>query len=392
MKKHYYCFILLLFISSSLFGQVYQIGHTTITFVDASRNNRSIPTEIYYPEDSNGDNVAMTTQNTLQFPSLVFGHGFVMTWDAYQNFWSTLVPNGYIMAFPKTEGSLSPSHLEFAKDLAFVVNQMNSLGSQSTSLFFNRVSSFNAVMGHSMGGGASFLAVPLNSNIKTLVNFAPAETNPSAIGAATSVTIPTLVFSGANDCVTPPSTNQLPMYNALTSLCKTYISIIGGNHCQMAQSNAFCNFGEATCSPSATITRAVQHAKIFSYLLPWLDYQLKGICTQGTLFDTQITSDASITFLKNCIQCSPLELDENFNFESNEIIVFPNPANDFLEIKGFELKEYEVKLFDVNSKIVFTSKFTEKLKIDISKFSSGVYYYEINDRSNKKEKGKFIKK
>lgn len=392
MKKHYYCFILLLFISYSLFGQVYQIGHTTITFVDASRNNRNIPTEIYYPADSNGDNVAMTTQNTLQFPNLVFGHGFVMTWDAYQNFWSTLVPNGYIMAFPKTEGSLSPSHLEFARDLAFVVNQMNLLGSQSTSLFFNRVSSFNAVMGHSMGGGASFLAVPLNLNIKTLVNFAPAETTPSAIGAATSVTIPTLVFAGANDCVTPPSTNQLPMYNAVTSLCKTYISIIGGNHCQMAQSNAFCNFGEATCSPSATITRAVQHAKIFSYLLPWLDYQLKGNCTQGTLFDTQITSDASITYLKNCIQCSPLELDENFKFESNEIIVFPNPANDFLEIKGFELKEYEVKLFDVNSKIVFTSKFTEKLKIDVSKFSSGVYYYEINDSSNKKEKGKFIKK
>lgn len=392
MKKSYYCFIFLLFIYSTLFCQVYQIGHTTITFVDVSRNNRNIPTEIYYPADSNGDNVAMTTQNTLQFPSLVFGHGFVMTWDAYQNFWSSLVPNGYIMAFPKTEGSLSPSHLEFGKDLAFVINAINSLGSQSSSLFYNRVSSFNAVMGHSMGGGASFLAVPLNLNIKTIVNFAPAETNPSAISAASSVSIPTLIFSGANDCVTPSNTNQLPMYNAVSSLCKTYISIIGGNHCQMAQSNAFCNFGEATCSPSATITRSVQHAKIFGYLLPWLDYQLKGICTQGTLFDTQIAIDTSIIYLKNCIQCSPLELDENFKFESNEIIVFPNPAKDFIEIKGLELKVYDVKLFDVNSKIVFKSKFTEKLKLDVSGFTSGVYYYVINDGSDKKEKGKFIKK
>jgi len=390
MKKYLHFTIGLLFFSASLFGQVYQIGHTTITFVDASRNNRSIPTEIYYPADTNGDNVPLTTQNALQFPSLVFGHGFVMTWDAYQNFWSALVPNGYIMAFPKTEGSLSPSHLEFGKDLAFIINELNQLGSQSSSLFYNRVSTFNAVMGHSMGGGASFLAVPLNSNIKTLVNFAPAETNPSAISAAASVTIPTLIFAGANDCVTPPNTNQLPMYNAVSSSCKTYISLIGGNHCQMAQNNILCNFGEATCSPSATISRAVQHAIIFSYLLPWLNYQLKGVCSQGTLFDTQIISDNTITFLKNCIQCSPLESD-NLELDKNKIIVFPNPVNDSLEIKGIALMKYEIRIFDSNSKIVYKGDFKENLKLEVSKFSSGIYYYEIKDEFNKREKGKFIK-
>ena len=134
-------------------AQSYQIGHTTLTFIDATRGNRSVATEIYYPADVAGDNMPLTTQNTFQFPSLVFGHGFVMTWDAYQNFWQALVPNGYIMAFPKTEGSFSPSHLEFGKDLAFVINQINLLGTQSNSLFFNRVSNMNAVMGHSMGGG-----------------------------------------------------------------------------------------------------------------------------------------------------------------------------------------------------------------------------------------------
>ena len=109
-------------------------------------------------------------------------------------------------------------------------------------------------MGHSMGGGASFLAAQLNSNIKTLVNFAPAETNPSAITAAASITIPSLIFAGVNDCVTPQNTNQIPMYNGLGSSCKTLISIIGASHCQMSNSNSLCNFGELTCTPTATIT------------------------------------------------------------------------------------------------------------------------------------------
>ena len=390
MKEFLYSFFICLFSGIIVNAQPYQIGHTTLTFVDASRSNRSIATEIYYPADVAGDNVAVTSQNATQFPSLVFGHGFVMTWDAYQNFWETLVPNGYIMAFPKTEGSFSPSHLEYGKDLAFVINQMNLLGTQSSSIFYNRVSTMNAVMGHSMGGGASFLAVPLNSNIKTIVNFAPAETNPSAISAAASISIPALIFSGGNDCVTPPATNQIPMYSGLTSLCKTYISITGGSHCQMANSNGFCSIGEGTCSPAPTITRSVQHAKLFSYLITWLNYQLKGDCSQGNVFDLQIVSDAAITYQKNCIQCNSLQIGE-VGTELEELFLFPNPVNDFISIKGIFQKDYIIQVFDSNSKLIFNQKFKELLTLDTSVISSGIYFYEISDANNKKSQGKFIK-
>lgn len=371
-------------------SQSFQIGHTTITFIDPSRNNRSIATEIYYPADVAGDNVALTTSNSLKFPSLVFGHGFVMTWDAYQNFWETLVPNGYIIAFPKSEGSFSPSHLEFGRDLAFVINQMNILGTLNTSMFFNRVSPKNAVMGHSMGGGASFLSVPLNPNITTLVNFAAAETTPSAITASTSISIPSLIFAGANDCVAPSTTNQIPLYNGLTSACKTYISLIGASHCQMSNNNALCNFGENTCTPTPTISRSVQHAKMFSYLLLWLNYQLKSYCSQGAIFDSQIISDAEITYQKNCIQCNPF-LSSEFNSLDNEIILFPNPANDFIYIKGIDHKEYLLKIRDTNSKVVLQLKISGSQNIDISKLSSGVWFYEVIDSNQNRSKGKFIK-
>ncbi|WP_395045013.1 T9SS type A sorting domain-containing protein [Flavobacterium sp.] len=390
MKHYTFSIIVCLFLCSVANSQTYQIGHTTVNFIDTSRSNRSIATEIYYPADVAGDNVAITSQNTIQFPSLVFGHGFVMTWDAYQNFWNALVPNGYIIAFPKTEGSFSPSHLEYGKDLAFVINQMNFLGTQLTSIFYNRVSSMNSVMGHSMGGGSSFLSVQLNSNIKTIVNFASAETNPSAIAAAGTVNIPSLIFAGANDCVSPPSANQLSMYNSLVSSCKTYVSIIGASHCQMANSNALCSFGESTCSPTPTITRTAQHAKIFSYLIPWLDYQLKANCSQGNVFDNQITTDSSITFLKNCIQCNNLNSVE-LNNDIDLIVLFPNPSRDFITIKGFSEKEYLLKIFDINSKVILEQSFTEVINIDTSKYSSGVYFYEIIDTNNSIKKGKFIK-
>lgn len=389
MIKIYLILFVILAIPNSN-SQSFQIGHTTITFIDPSRNNRSIATEIYYPADVAGDNVALTTLNSLKFPSLVFGHGFVMTWDAYHNFWEALVPNGYIIAFPKSEGSFSPSHLEFGKDLAFVINQMNILGTLNTSMFFNRVSPKNAVMGHSMGGGASFLSVPLNPNITTLVNFAAAETTPSAITASTSISIPSLIFAGANDCVAPSTTNQIPLYNGLTSACKTYISLIGASHCQMSNNNALCNFGENTCTPTPTISRSVQHAKMFSYLLPWLNYQLKSDCSQGAIFDSQIISDAEITYQKNCIQCNPF-LSSEFNSLDNEIVLFPNPANDFIYIKGIDHKEYLLKIRDTNSKVVLQLKISESQNIDISKLSSGVWFYEVIDSNQNRSIGKFIK-
>ncbi|MFN3969469.1 T9SS type A sorting domain-containing protein [Flavobacterium sp.] len=384
-----WCFVFLIFTAGfAAFAQPFQVGHTTINFTDATRGNRVIATEIYYPADVTGDNVALTSV-AGDFPVLSFGHGFVMTWDAYQNFWSALVPNGYIMAFPKTEGSLSPSHLDFGKDLAFVIDQMNLLNSDNTSVFYNRISVMNSVMGHSMGGGASFLAAQLNSNIKTIVNFAPAETNPSAISSAASLTIPALVFSGVNDCVTPPNVHQIPMYNGLSSTCKTLINIIGGSHCQMSNSNFFCNVGESSCSPQPTISRAVQQTKINTYLLPWLDYQLKGNCSQGSLFDSQITTDNAITFQKNCIQCN--NLDTNTSALANSISVYPNPVNDFVVITGAMDKKYKIVLYDSTAKIILEQSFIHATTINTASLAKGIYFYTISEEGKKTLEGKIIK-
>ena len=96
-----YFWIIICF-SKSILAQ-YQIGHYTKTFHDPVRLDRQIETKIYYPTAIIED-TTLTAQG--QFPVIIFGHGFLMDWNSYQNLWEEFVPNGYIMVFPTTEGDL----------------------------------------------------------------------------------------------------------------------------------------------------------------------------------------------------------------------------------------------------------------------------------------------
>ncbi len=389
-RQFFTIWVFTIFSMFTVWSQPFAIGHTTINFIDSSRGNRSIATEIYYPADSSGDNVPFTTVTSQTFPTLTFGHGFVMTWDAYRNIWEALVPQGYIMAFPKTEGGLSPSHAEFGKDLAFVSAQIFNLGMLQNTIFFGRVSLMNSVMGHSMGGGAAFLAPQYNPNIKTIVTLAAAETNPSAIGAASSLTIPALVIAASNDCVTPPVANQELMYNALLSACKTYVSINGGSHCQMANSNFLCNFGESTCTPPPTITRDQQHVVLEDYLALWLEAQLLSNCVAGSDFNSLITADSRVTFQKNCMQCEPLGTTTIQN--KNKVALLPNPFSSVINIINPDKDALTFNLYDCAGRtIMYIHLNEEEHQIDTTTLSTGMYWYEIQSQNVFSERGKLIK-
>lgn len=297
---------LIIFSSISAFSQSYEIGHTTITFNDPARTGgfgsgggpgRQIQSEIYYPADAAGDNVAAASGD---FPVIVFGHGFVMAWDAYANIWEELVPQGYIMVFPRTEGGFSPSHSEFGMDLALLVTKMQEQNATVASIFETHVAPKTAIMGHSMGGGSSFLAASSNTTIETVIGLAPAETNPSAVTAAAQVTVPALIFSGSGDAVTPPADHHLPIYNATASSCKNFVSITGGAHCYFANANFNCDFGEGSSGGSISISRTEQHQVLFDILTPWLDYKLKGNCQSNAVFNDLLANDSRIVATQDC--------------------------------------------------------------------------------------------
>lgn len=305
MKKTLLLFVLAPFWAFSQF----QIGHTTVTFNDPTRNGgfgsgggpgRQIQTEVYYPTYTAGENTPVAT--FPDFPVIVFGHGFAMGWDAYQNIWEHLVPQGYIMAFVRTEGGLipAPSHGDFGQDLALVSTKMLALDASAGSLFNGKVKQKSVIMGHSMGGGATMLAAANNANIAGIVGLAPAETNPSAIGVCANISVPALIFSGSSDGVTPPAEHHLPIYQGIASNCKSFVSITGGAHCYFANSNFNCDFGESTSSQGISISRAEQQEKTFWFLDPWLQYVLGTDCFALNDFQSSLNTTTGTVNQTTC--------------------------------------------------------------------------------------------
>lgn len=285
----------LVLVPGLLHAQPLPIGSRSVTFYDAARD-RDVPCEVRYPGATAGSNVPLAQGS---FPVLVIGHGFLMSVDAYANLWDHFVPKGYICVLPTTEGGF-PDHGAFGADLAFVAEAMQTAGADASSPFFGGVSPATALMGHSMGGGASFLAAAQSPTVQTLVNFAAAETDPSAITAASSVTMPTLVFAGTDDCVTPVAENQAPMYAACASACKAFVNIIDGRHCFFANSNFACSTGEIICG-GASITRAAQHSVVNDFSGLWLDHFLKGDADAFTAFSDSVAASVRVEADLACI-------------------------------------------------------------------------------------------
>lgn len=310
---------LVLFLAQFCHAQV-SIGHTTLTFNDPTRSGgvgsgggpgRQIQTEIYYPATTAGTSTPVASGT---YPVIVFGHGFAMTWDAYSNIWEHYAPRGYIMAFVRTESSLfpSPSHGDFGLDLKLVAQKMLDLQT-TNALFQNHIYPKVGIMGHSMGGGASFLAANNNTNIHALIGLAPAETNPSAISVAPNVQVPSIVFSGSSDGVTPPAQHHIPMYDGVTSTCKSFVNIIGGAHCYFANTNFNCDFGESTSSTGISISRAEQQNATYSILDPWLDYNLKDICAAYEATQLYLANTPGTSTQTTCPSIPSVDITQNGN-------------------------------------------------------------------------------
>ncbi|MFT6166653.1 MAG: dienelactone hydrolase [Vicingaceae bacterium] len=383
MKLRQFIFISLFIISTNTMAQSFNIGHTTITFHDSSRS-RNIATEIYYPGISTGQNVAVDSGS---FPILVFGHGFLMAWNAYQNFWTELVPKGYVMCFPTTEMSASPNHGAFGLDLKFLAAQMQKENLDSTSLFFNSLALETVLMGHSMGGGASFLAAENNTTITALVNFAAAETTPSAIAAAVNVNVPSLIFSGDDDCVAPTNTNQTLMYDSLSSTCKTHIRIIDGGHCYYANNNFNCNLGESFCNPTLNISRAQQQLVTFDFLNPWLAYSLKGDTSAWIRFNDSLQNSSRINSSQHCNITSVQELHID-----SEIKLYPNPASNQINLVITEEQEGgRLQIYNVLGKKLHEHLIKkDNIQIDVSHLPKGTYLILIS-KEGYRYSTKFIK-
>ncbi len=334
-----------IFISSA---QPHAIGHKQRIFIDAARSNRNIVAEIYYPATTAGENVSVALG---KFPVIAFGHGFIMETSAYDVVWKALVPKGYILIFPTTESSISPSHLDFGKDLSYLIAAIKKEGQQTTSEFYNTIADACATMGHSMGGGAAFLAMSQDTSITAMVTFAAAVTNPSSITVAKNINKPSLIFSASADCVAPTATHQTPMYDSLASKCKTYVSITGGSHCQFANNNVACSLGEVICFPKATVNSGEQQKITFDLMIHWLNFYLKKEVSGATDFQSLITAGKGISSRQNCSLNSNIgtinEMTTGLNYH-------PNPASQ--DVTVFMPTDGQIDVYSSTGQLTFSKR------------------------------------
>ncbi len=399
MKKIILLALVLIFSGYEGSSQITSIGHRTVTFNDAARTGgygsgggagRQIQTEIYYPSSAaiDGDSTAFATG---QYPILIFGHGFVMAWSSYDDVWKDLVPQGYIICFPRTEGGTSPSHTDFGKDLALLQSKMLGLNTTSTSPFFNKMVNKTAIMGHSMGGGSAFLACSGNTAPTTMVTMAAANTNPSSIVAAQQVTIPTLIIAGQNDCVAPPAKHQDSMYLKTAASCKAEITIKGAGHCGFASQNTACYFGQGTCSPQPSITPALQQTTASIYYSRWLKYWLKNDCPSWNSFLDSANNSNAVTKQISCnVTCSATTgIPQNTTIE---VKIAPNPAQDLLHITLNMQENVTIEVYDALGRMVdLLPVHTTESTLNINTYNKGMYFMILKGTEAQTKTIKFIK-
>jgi dienelactone hydrolase len=400
MKKTIFLFAF--YLPVIIFSQSFQVGHASINFKDPSRSGgfliaggiqmpgagRDIGTEIYYPATTAGNNVALAAG---QFPVVVFGHGFVMTYDNYDNIYNQLVAKGFIVALPRTEGGFSPNHLDFSKDIALLADQVKQLNTTSTptgvAIFNGKVKQSAAIGGHSMGAGCSMVGAQNNTTISALFNMATATSNStgiSSLAGASLVTVPVLIFSGEKDCVAD-TTVQNAHYTNLASANKFQVILKTLTHCDFGNgTSSNCTLGQTISGCGNTINNTVAFNRYMNYLVPFLNKTLKDSCAEGQRFMDSINSVSNLRAglkKQGTMVCGPQNISKN---NLNDLVrIYPNPAGEmaFIKVRS-ESQLNDLLITDISGKVMATKRDLilrdEKYELDTKDWVPGVYLIKMN--------------
>ncbi len=86
----------------------------------------------------------------------------------------------------------------------------------------------------------------------------------------------------------------------------------------------------------------------------------------------------------------PAELPQEI--EKSDFSIFPNPANDFIQIDNLEVCEF-VEVYNIAGQLVYSANLVDEstIKIDVSSFANGSYIVKIKDKYNNLSELDFVK-
>jgi hypothetical protein len=133
--------------------------------------------------------------------------------------------------------------------------------------------------------------------------------------------------------------------------------------------NPSCNFVPLTLYPSNGIS---QDSSVIGTVQPY----------NFTLSPVSISSVASP--LTGTLICSSTTAINEINKETNQLIIFPNPATNEFQISNYNFQTGdEVIMVNFLGKILFTKKITSptsNIKLQTSNFSNGIYFLELKTK------------
>ncbi|MFA6035178.1 MAG: hypothetical protein WC889_19940 [Myxococcota bacterium] len=260
---------------------VHGAGYLLLDLVDTGRDNRPLPTLVYYPASAGtvkdpAEN-AGADRSGAPYPLIMFSHGSGAQKEVYLYFYTWLASHGYVVAAMDHTGNVGmaqeqPIYIDMTIrrvfDVKFVMDQLAGLSTGKDGVLAGLVDSSRAGMaGHSYGGsttlalaGAGYgwdfitescndpsfdrYCCPVPQN-RTLLEKALPEGRiraaltlahdgaqsyfgPECAGGA-SLALPVMMFGGTADTICPYLTEAVPCFEKVSS-AKYLLKLTGAGH------------------------------------------------------------------------------------------------------------------------------------------------------------------
>ena len=361
--SRYYAIQLLLIIPFFSFCQTNSdCGGVTISSATAN-GNYNVASYIESDGIRDGDDYDGSTiyypQNTADLlPSIVIIPGFANPQLSIQA-WGPFLASHGIVCMTIGTNSIFDEVMDRKIALQDALISLKDEQARVNSPLFNKLdTNLIALGGWSMGGGGAQLVAVENPNIKAILAFCPwidpAVVSPALLNHNT----PILIFSGQIDLVALPSAHADVQYNYTpNSTKKIKYEVFGGEH--TIANTPLGGFGE-----------------VGRMGLSWLKkFLVNDTCYCPLLMDIPNTASDYQTN----IDCNIINGTVDYN---NHLIIYPNPANNTITLKGTLNKNNNYKIVSVDGKVL-KKEILKTSNINISYLKKGVYFLEYKNQKMK---------
>jgi len=244
------------------------VGRVTFQVVDADRDGRTLPVDVWYPAVDDGtappsaydlvfaqivSDVALDAPPVAPqpFPMLVFSHG--NDGIRFQSYFlcEQLASHGFVVVAPDHVGNTAADALlpnpppfevrDRLLDVSLAIDAMLGRAGDPADAFHGRVDPFRiGVLGHSFGGfttlalASGFADVPADPRVSAILPISPA-TGLLDDAALASVELPILVLGGTSDTIVPVDPNNARAFEETSGRPRWRVDIEQAGH------NSFTN-------------------------------------------------------------------------------------------------------------------------------------------------------